>query len=62
MKSGFSSISIEDFIKSFIQNNPDNDPKDLRQRLQHALNDYKKGKKCSCGNEIWGDRIGCRWK
>ena len=53
MKCGFTPISIENFIKSFIENNTKEDPEKLRQGLQEALKDYKNGSKCHCGNKIW---------
>ncbi|GAH93683.1 unnamed protein product, partial [marine sediment metagenome] len=39
--------------KKHLKNNPTETEKDLRNRLHSALADYKKGIKCSCGNDIW---------
>jgi hypothetical protein len=50
---GFIPISIDKFLKLHLKNNPSENEKDLRQRLNSALTDYKKGIKCSCGNDIW---------
>lgn len=36
-----------------MKNNPSENEKDLRKRLNSALSDYKKRIKCSCGNDIW---------
>lgn len=53
MKNGFEPISIEDFIKLHMKNNKNENDDDLRKRLKRALDDYKKGIKCDCGNDIW---------
>jgi len=50
---GFIPISIDKYIEKHLKNNPTEDEKDLRKRLNSALKDFKKGIKCSCGNEIW---------
>lgn len=50
---GFIPISINAYIKKNLKNNPDENEKDLRKRLNSALANYKKGIKCSCGNDIW---------
>ncbi len=50
---GFIPISIDEYIKRHLKNNPSEDEQDLRKRLEIALADYKNGVKCSCGNEIW---------
>ena len=50
---GFIPISINAYIKKHLKNNPTETEKDLRNRLNSALADYKKGIKCSCGNDIW---------
>jgi len=50
---GFIPISINAYIKIHLKNNPTETEKDLRNRLNSALADYKKGIKCSCGNDIW---------
>ena len=49
----FTPISIEDYIKVHLKNNPDEKEAHLRERLQATLVDYKAGIKCSCGNDIW---------
>jgi hypothetical protein len=50
---GFLPISINGYIKKHLKNNPGENEKDLRKRLNSALADYRKGVKCSCGNDIW---------
>jgi hypothetical protein len=50
---GFIPISINAYIKKHLKNNPSENENDLRKRLNKALTDYKKGIKCSCGNDIW---------
>ncbi|MEA3480239.1 MAG: hypothetical protein U9R60_18795 [Bacteroidota bacterium] len=50
---GFTSITIEEFIKQHLKHNPSENKIDLRKRLTIALTDYKNGVKCTCGNDIW---------
>ena len=50
---GFLGISIDSYIKKHLENNPSENERDLRNRLNSALYDYQKGVKCSCGNDIW---------
>ena len=50
---GFIPISINAYIKKHLENNPSENEKDLRKRLNSALSDYNKRIKCSCGNDIW---------
>ena len=50
---GFIPISINAYIKIHLKNNPSENEKDLRKRINCALADYKSGVKCSCGNDIW---------
>ena len=50
---GFVPITIEDYIAKHLENNPEESETDLRKRLKKALNDFKNGVKCSCGNDLW---------
>ena len=50
---GFVAISIDNYVIQHLDNNPSENEKDLRKRLNSALEDYKNGGKCSCGNDIW---------
>jgi len=50
---GFIPISIDGYLKKHLKNNPGENEKELRKRLNSALVDYRKGIKCSCGNDIW---------
>ncbi len=36
-----------------MKNNPSENEKDLRNRLNSALKAYKNGERCTCGNDIW---------
>jgi len=49
----FIPITIDQYIKTKKDNNPDENEKTLRIRLESALDDYNRGKKCKCGNDIW---------
>ena len=50
---GFAQISIDKYIKKHLASNPDENEKDLRERLNSSLSDYQKGVKCHCGKDIW---------
>ncbi len=50
---GFLPISINEYVKKHLKNNPNESGSDLRKRINRALTDYKKGRKCHCGNDIW---------
>jgi len=50
---GFVPISIDQYVKVHLKNNPTFNEVELRKSLHRALNDYDKGIKCSCGNDIW---------
>jgi hypothetical protein len=49
----FLAISIDDYLKRHLKNNPQDDEADLRKRLKAALSDYQNKVKCECGNDIW---------
>ena len=50
----FAPISIDEFIKNTIKNNPKENMADLRKALTHAVNAKKNGAKCgNCGQPIW---------
>jgi len=49
----FKSITISEYIKKYLKNNPNANEEELRNSLNNALSDYKKGIKCMCGNDIW---------
>ena len=50
---GFKKISIEKYVQLHLKSNLLENKNDLEKRLKSALNDYKSGVKCSCGNDIW---------
>ena len=50
---GFIPISIENYLKMHLKNNPSSNETDLRKGLNRALADFQDGIKCSCGNNIW---------
>lgn len=49
----FVPISIDNYIKKHLENNPSENEVELKTNLELALDDYQKGIKCSCGNDIW---------
>lgn len=50
---GFKRITIDEYIKLHLRNNPNERKKDLEKSLKSTLKDYKNGVTCSCGNDIW---------
>jgi len=54
MPSGvFIPISIDDYVRQHIANNPGVDRDDLIQRLHTALASARAGARCACGSRIW---------
>lgn len=49
----FTPISIDKFVRLYLKKNPDVKENVLRVRLEAALEEYKNGKKCQCGKDIW---------
>jgi len=50
---GFISISINKYVEKYLINNPSESEMDLRRRLDSAIEAYRNGVRCSCGNDIW---------
>jgi hypothetical protein len=50
---GFVPITIDQYIAMHLKNNPSENELELRKNLNAALNAFKKGTKCLCGNDIW---------
>jgi hypothetical protein len=50
---GFISISIDEYIKKHVRNNPSTNALDLKNQMMAALEARNKGVKCHCGNDIW---------
>ncbi|MGB8490414.1 MAG: hypothetical protein WCE64_05100 [Bacteroidales bacterium] len=48
----FIPISFDDFIKIHAESNPSTNTKVLRIKLESAIEAYRNGNKCSCGNDI----------
>lgn len=49
----FVAISIDKFLEKYKRNNPKEDLKNLRTRLEHFKKLKQKGEECNCGNPIW---------
>lgn len=50
---GFTAISIDNYVKKHLRDDKSADEKELRRSLNAALENYRKGAKCHCGNDIW---------
>ncbi len=53
MKFNFAPINIESFADMYLRHNPTHNREALVEQLHKSLEDFKKGKKCECGNPIW---------
>ena len=53
MKTGFAPIQTNKFVEKYIKSNPDTSRKEIETSLKAALDDFKSGVKCDCGNPIW---------
>lgn len=49
----FASISKKDFIKLHLQANRGTTKAEISRGLDYALNAFRSGERCSCGNPIW---------
>ena len=52
-KTGFAPIKFEKFVEKYLSSNPGTSRKEIEDGLRSALNAYKSGVKCDCGNPIW---------
>ena len=46
-------ISIDQYVKIHLRKNPNDNEKTIKIRIDAALDYYKNGLKCRCGNDIW---------
>ena len=46
-------VSIDQYVRIHLRNNPNDNEKTLRMRIDAALDYYKNGIKCRCGKDIW---------
>ncbi|MDP6354087.1 MAG: hypothetical protein QF473_03230 [Planctomycetota bacterium] len=53
MKKGFISIRPDEFADLVHEECPDLDRAEIVEHILHARNEYKKGKRCDCGEELW---------
>lgn len=49
----FVGITIDSYIRQHLENYPDTNERNLRNRLEDALTAFRKGVRCDCGNDIW---------
>src|SRR5689334_10606155 len=53
LKIGFVPIRLEEYVELHLRSNPGVERTDLIRRLQHAINAFKRGVRCQCGEPIW---------
>lgn len=46
-------ITIDEYVKIHLKENPNEKENVLRVRIEAALDDYNNGIKCKCGKDIW---------
>lgn len=49
----FVPIQPHEYVRLHLRNNPEADPAGVTARVQSALDAYKAGRRCSCGQRIW---------
>lgn len=54
MKTGFTPICLEEYVKLHLKNNPGTSQAEVTESLDDTLRAYKQGARCNnCGNPIW---------
>ena len=53
MKTGFIPIKFDDYVARHLKNNPGTPRKEITDALKDALQAYRRGKKCACGEPLW---------
>jgi hypothetical protein len=49
----FVPIQLREYVRLHLKNNLHADEYEITARLQSTLDEYKAGKRCSCGEPIW---------
>lgn len=49
----FIPISLDAYVKQHLENYPETNERNLRNRLEEALSAFQSGVTCDCGNDIW---------
>ena len=52
-KAGFTPVTAEAFIESYLKNNSGTTREEIAIGIKEALEDFRSGVKCDCGNPIW---------
>ncbi|MBC8548764.1 MAG: hypothetical protein H8D23_03850 [Candidatus Brocadiales bacterium] len=50
---GFIPISLDEYVKLHLENNPGTSQAEVTETLEDTLRAYKQGGRCNCGNPIW---------
>ena len=53
MKTGFTPIQLQDYVKLHLRANPDARRAELIGQLKSAIDAYRSGARCRCGSPIW---------
>ncbi len=49
----FAPITIQDYVKLHVKNNRGDKAAEVTAQIQRALEAYKAGERCQCGEPIW---------
>ena len=49
----FTPIKIQDYVKLHVKSNPGDKAAEVTAQLQGALDAYRAGERCQCGEPIW---------
>lgn len=53
MKTGFTPISLKQYVELHLKSNPGTSREEVTESLTDTLQAYKRGARCNCGNPIW---------
>ena len=53
MESGFTPISLDDYVALHLQVNPGENRAELVKRLRSAMAEHRAGVRCACGAPLW---------
>jgi len=53
MKPGFTPIALQDYVELHLRSNPGTKRAELIERLQYAIDAFRRDTRCQCGAPIW---------
>jgi len=46
-------VSYHHYVDLHVKNNPEEKRRDVEEKLNKALSDFRRGGKCDCGDNLW---------